>query len=200
MRANIFTRNGAIAALFLFYSIASAQKAPEPQPFPMSGFAHVAGISTLTGINFRGSTVSTVAFSFSNLVKLNPHFSTGIGFGIDFYELQFGANIITPFYGEGRFELSPQKEASAFLAVRAGYSTGVQGLNPGSKLKGGEMLDAVVGVRLYVKRRRAVNVSVGYRHQSLKEEYTSQWGAFEVINTNYNFNRFQLRLSLQIFA
>lgn len=193
-RINLF-RSRTVLAVLLFF-IFKAPAFSQGVEYQSKGFHHIASFSTLTGITTTEHVTTTVGFAISNLYRINPHFAAGAGVGLDFYGLQSGVGVLTPFFAEGRVDFLGNREITPFGAIRAGYATALQSPTPDLIVQGGVMLDAIAGVRVYLTDSRALNFGVGYRMQDLIEDFANPFDATSRIKTDARFSRFQVRIGL----
>ncbi len=126
--------------------------------------------------------------------KINPHYSIGIGVGIESFEPG-----LAPIFLEGRYNLLESK-FTPFVGLQGGYSIPIDNYRAEGgewQERGGVMGNAEIGVINYIGHNAAITFSVGYRYQqsvSRQDYWWFQDDDFGVIRDE--FHRFAFRAGL----
>ncbi len=110
----------------------------------------------------------------------------GGGVGLDAYK----SEVFVPLFADVRYYFV-REAFSPYAMLEGGYTLGVD-TSPG--LDGGAMVNPGIGIRYFLTRTTAVNLGLGYRYQSLTQEFE---GVDGVYLTKFNIQSLGIRLGLQ---
>lgn len=137
-------------------------------------------------IGFAGRAPGKMYFSYHSINgwQFNKHAYVAPGFGIELSgkngtmvnEGNTTTSLMVPIFGEIRYSFL-EKKVSPFLSAKTGYSFYVAGPHPSSTIVGGGMVQLQFGVKTYISKNAAFNISAGYRLQELSvpEKFASQF-------------------------
>jgi hypothetical protein len=135
-----------------------------------SGYFNTTSLGVLAGSNSQNGPAASL--NMVNGYRISPHFSVGLGVGLESYEVG-----LAPIFVEGKYYLL-NKPFSPFVAIQSGYGVPLSNYklsNDKSANKGGVMLGATIGFRKYLTDQVGFIMNVGYRYQENHSEQDNWW-------------------------
>ena len=133
----------------------------------------------------------TTLFRSINGYRFNERLSSGIGAGVEFFDIALAPVFIDLRYNFRKDAFTP------FVALQGGYSFPLENTyyNNSFEYKGGVMFNPCVGIRTYFSNNSALVLSVGYRYQQVNSTriYYNGWEEVVAERTNL-YNRISVRL------
>ncbi|MFC2117900.1 hypothetical protein ACFLSY_04580 [Bacteroidota bacterium] len=154
-----------------------------------TGYYNLTDMGVLIG---TGNNEKTAPFSINmiNAYRFSPHFSAGLGAGVEFFSTP-----VIPLFIDARYEFY-DGEFSPFVYLNGGYSFQV-GENydyyTDTNSKGGLMAGSGIGIRISLNNKSHLVVSMGYRFQQLTYSYYEEW-TDDTIDRFEKLSRFAIRI------
>ena len=170
---------------------------PDPKPSPPGRFYNQTEIGVGMGRNrvYGGNDASLMALTF-NGYRFNQRLILGSVVGVDWY----AGELITIVGAGVRGSVLKDRKSSPCYAFDAGYGgTWFTHEQDYESLRGGLMLNPMVGIKTKLDSGMALVISAGYKHQRatsviINDEVTG-WGPI-YSRTEKNYNRFVMRVGL----
>lgn len=148
------------------------------------GFSMIPEVGVLIPSNkYKGA----LNFNLIAGAQVGPHWFFGGGAALDVY----GTDIYVPAFADVRYFFL-DKPFTPFAYLDAGYAMPV---DAASYLKPGPMINPGFGIKYFMTRNTAVNVSLGFRYQSMPIDNNDP-GASTAFQTNF-IESFSIRVGLQ---
>lgn len=155
-----------------------------------TGYYNLTDMGVLIG---TGNNNNSAPFSIMmvNGYRFNPHISSGLGVGIEFFSTP-----VIPLYIDTRYDFY-DRSISPFAYLKGGYSFQVGENNSyyyeKISSKGGLMFGVGVGIRVSLGEKSQLIAGLGYRFQKLDYSYYDEW-TDDDINRMEKFNRLAIRV------
>jgi hypothetical protein len=108
--------------------------------------------------------------------QIDAHWFVGGGVALDAY----GSDVYVPVFADARYNFLDGKY-SPYAFIDAGYGLPV---DADPLLKGGPMINPGFGIKYFLTRTTAINLSLAYRYQSMPVDQNAA-GASTALRTNY---------------
>lgn len=174
---------------------ASAQKIRPVREyaFKEKGIYNETYVNLPMGNNQWGWFVSGLGLHHVTGYQYNRWIGTGIGIGVDSYEMGDGRNVM-PIYLEARGYFS-KKKVSPFYSVNLGYGIALKNKGAGiNETKGGIMYNPSVGWRFGGHPNANFTLALGYKMQKIS--YRSQIWDGSSLEQKYMYKRINLKLGV----
>lgn len=111
-----------------------------------------------TGISFGKPSVTPLLVHLTGLYQLSDRWAAGMGYGFSFYE-----ELVSPLYGDIRFQLGKTRKFTPFIESAVGYSFAMK-----KKVNGGLFMNHSIGLRYPLNNQFKLQLSLGYELQKLE--------------------------------
>jgi hypothetical protein len=170
----------------------------EPSPAPsfgdgeikQKGYSMIAEICPSIGIDDMDGKTS-IGLQVINGYQINPHLNIGAGLGL---HKHFGGNTYAPIFLDLRIAFMP-KRVSPFLDLAGGWALGLV-----DEKESGVYLNPSFGVRFFVSRNTALQMSLGYRYQETSVTYQGwdPYGYYNIKEETDNLNAITLKFGVNL--
>lgn len=142
------------------------------------GYSMIAEICPAVGIDEIGGKTS-IGLQVINGYQINPHFNIGLGLGL---QKHINGNSYAPIFLDLRVAIL-EKRVTPFVDLAGGWALGLV-----NDYESGVYFNPAFGVKFFVSRNTALQLSLGYRYQESTERYTAYPG-FGGYFTSYEAER-----------
>ncbi|MFZ1688349.1 MAG: hypothetical protein WAU70_13050 [Flavobacteriales bacterium] len=155
-----------------------------------SGYSMIAEICPAVGID-EVSEKSSIGLQVINGYQINPHFNVGIGLGL---HKHISANSYAPVFLDLRFAFMA-KRVSPYLDLAGGWALGLV-----EEFESGVYFNPAFGVKFFVSRNTALQLSLGYRYQETNERVTLYDNNYQlyVVEQGTNLNAVTLKFGVNL--
>jgi len=171
----------------------TSEKAPSIYAFRENGLHFSTTIGYIGGNNQFGNYTDGFNVHFQSIYQHHRLIGTGIGVGVDFYNVNLGS--ILPVYGTVRGYLKEEK-VSPYYQIAAGYGIPINNDSRGfTDSNGGYYFAPELGFRF--GESAATNMTIGLGLQWQQATYTQDFG--DTISKNedeYTFRRFNFKIGI----